>query len=285
MQVLKVINNNVISCLDDRGVETVAMGRGLGFRAKPGTVLEPEAAEKIFRMDTPEDASRLENLAEALPPELLELCSLIVDYAGTILQRQLSKSIYLTLTDHLNFAITCCRQGMQMENPLETEVRAFYPEEYAVGRYALELISKHMQVSLPEDEAASVALHIINAEYGRTMNATMRAAQLLGPMVQILKETPGLTLNTGSLSYEELRIHLKFMVMEPLTRENPVWVGTDELLETRIPEAWSCARQICQYLRGETGNPVSDSELSYLAVCIHRACDRGPWENRNTKVL
>ena len=106
MKVLKVINNNVISCLDDRGIETVVMGRGLGFRAKPGAELKPEDAEKIFRMESPEDTGKLKDLFARLPEELLELSAQVIDYAGQVLDRRLNESIYLTLPDHIHFAIT-----------------------------------------------------------------------------------------------------------------------------------------------------------------------------------
>ncbi len=40
LKICKVINNNVVSCIDEHGQEAVVMGRGLGFQAKPGMKLE-----------------------------------------------------------------------------------------------------------------------------------------------------------------------------------------------------------------------------------------------------
>ena len=36
VRIEKVINNNIISARDDKGVELVVMGRGIGFDKKPG---------------------------------------------------------------------------------------------------------------------------------------------------------------------------------------------------------------------------------------------------------
>ena len=138
MKVLRVINNNVLSCVDDHGQETVVMGRGLGFHAKPGMEIQESAAEKIFRMDTREQMSQLRELIARVPAGLLEVCSNIVDYAGKTLGRRLNRSIYLTLTDHVQFAMERSRQNLNLHNALLTEVRVFYPEEYAIGCYALE---------------------------------------------------------------------------------------------------------------------------------------------------
>ena len=44
------------------------------------------------------------------------------------------------------------------------EVRKFYPREYEIGKQALRLIAKDLEVKLADDEAASVALHFVNAQ-------------------------------------------------------------------------------------------------------------------------
>ena len=275
MKVLKVINNNVVSCIDDRGQEAVVMGRGLGFQVKPGTELNLDAAEKIFRMESQEQVLKLQNLISRIPAGLLELCTHIVDYAGATLGRRLNQSIYLTLTDHIQFAIERCRQNQNLHNALLTEVRVFYPEEYTIGCYALEQISRKMDLNLPVDEAASIALHLVNAEYDRSMNATMRAAQVLQPMVDLLTKDESLQLNRSGLRYNELIVHLKFMAMEAFTS---LEAGGDLPLPDRaylekMPEAWSCAKRICDYLSKESGKTISGPEAACLAICIQRAVE------------
>ena len=69
---------------------------------------------------------------------------------------------------------------MSFTNALHTEVRLFYPKEYAVGCYALAEIQRRFQVELPEDEAASIALHLLNAEYENSLGITMQVTQALG---------------------------------------------------------------------------------------------------------
>ena len=164
MKVLKSINNNVVSCLDENGRELVAMGRGLGFAVRSGDELDISRAEKVFRMQSPDETRRLTDLFATLPPQQIELCSRIVDRATKDLGRKLSPSVYLTLTDHVCFAIDRLRQGTVFQNALLAEVRTFYPQEYAVGKYALELLRRELGVSFPDDEAANIALHLVIAE-------------------------------------------------------------------------------------------------------------------------
>lgn len=274
MRIHKVINNNVVSCIDSDGQELVVMGRGIGFGARPGTTLDAAAVEKIFRMDSPEQASRLQDMFRQLPPEVLELCTQIIEYAKTAIGRELNESIYLTLSDHILFSLSLTQQGMALPNPLLTEVRVFYPAEYAVGKYALERIRAVMGKALGEDEAASIALHLVNAEYSGSMNTTMHATQVLQPMVEILETWPGLKLNHQHLFYDELIVHIKFMALQAFSRAEREWMDVQMVsgLLQYISTAYACAGAITDYLSQQSGAPVPAAERAYLAMCIHRAC-------------
>lgn len=274
MKVLKAINNNVVSCVDANGRELVVMGRGLGFHVKPGDSLEPSVAEKIFRMDSQEEVHRLKDLFAMLPPELLEVCNQIIDYAKGAICRQLNESVYLTLTDHIRFALNRSSQGISMPNPLLTEVKVFYPTEFTVGQYALERIREKMGVALAPDEAASIALHLVNAEYDSSMNATMHAAQVLRPVVDLMSSWPSLMLNREHLYYDELLVHLKFLAMQTSARAEGEWVSPKlaQAVEDAFPAEFACAGAVISYISEKCGNPIPGSEQAYLAICIHRAC-------------
>lgn len=274
MKVLKAINNNVVSCVDDAGNELVVMGRGLGFHARPGDILTPDMVEKVFRMDTPSATSRLKDLFSQLPTDLLELCTRIIDYANTVLGHRLNESIYLTLTDHIQFAISRVKQGNILPNPLITEVRVFYPTEFAVGRYALDMIRSGLDITLSEDEAASIALHIVNAEYDSSMNATMHATQTLQPILEILEGWPDLWLNRNHLFYDELIVHVKFMAMQAFSSTEGNWSGPKlvQTVQDFFPNEYACAGAIASYLTQKCGNQIPVAEQAYLAICIYRAC-------------
>lgn len=274
VKVLKAINNNIVSCVDPDGRELVVMGRGLGFRAKPGDVLDPAAVEKIFRMDSPEEIDRLKDLFSQLPSELLELCNRIIEHAKATIGHRLNESIYLTLTDHIQFALNRAREGGALPNQLLTEVRVFYPVEFSVGQYAQELIRTELGVELTEDEAASIALHLVNAEYDNSMSATMRAARVLQPISRILETWPGLRLNHEHLFYDELLVHLKFLATQAFSHTPGEW-GDSTLAESvrdYFPNEYACAGAIAQCLMEQCGSGVPCAEQAYLAICIHRAC-------------
>ena len=96
MRVLKIINNNIVSCVDDTGCELVVMGRGLGFGTKPGMEIQESAAEKIFHMDRHRDTDRLTSLLATLPTEQFDLCHLNIASPTPTLDRKSTKQLLLT---------------------------------------------------------------------------------------------------------------------------------------------------------------------------------------------
>lgn len=274
LKVLKAINNSVVSCVDADGTELVVMGKGLAFRVRPGDRLEAADVEKVFRMDSPEQTHRLKDLFSQLPPQLLELCTQIIEHAKTTIGHRLNESIYLTLTDHIDFTLSRIREGRYLPNPLLTEVRVFYPVEFSVGLYALELIRSELGVVFQEDEAASIALHLVNAEYDGSMSATIRAAQVLPSLVQIMEDWPGLRLDRDHLFYNELIVHLKFLAMQAFTQCAQEWGGVKlaENVQQYFPNEFACAGAMTDCLSEKCGCTVPCAERAYLALCIHRAC-------------
>ena len=53
MQIIKVINNNVISSEDDKGKEIIVMGKGIGFGKKAGEEIDETKIEKVCDLNRP----------------------------------------------------------------------------------------------------------------------------------------------------------------------------------------------------------------------------------------
>ena len=111
MIVDKVINNNIISAYDESGKEIVVMGRGLGFGIRPGQPVDEAKIEKIFRIKSEDTAVQLKELLANMPLERVKISTDIISFAKSNLNLKLNQSIYVTLTDHINFAME------RFENP------------------------------------------------------------------------------------------------------------------------------------------------------------------------
>ena len=188
MKIQKVINNNVISALDEGGQEIVAMGRGIGFQKKAGEELAESAVEKVFRLKSPDLLERFKQLLADMPLECIQVSDRIISYAKERLPMRLNQNVYLTLTDHIAFALKRYEEGILSENALYGEIRRFYPEEFQIGQKALLLIEEQTGVRLPEDEAASIAFHLVNGESAGSRSGTQ---QVMTDMIRHLAEFVG----------------------------------------------------------------------------------------------
>ena len=118
----------------------------------------------------------------------MQLTSDIITYAKKNLNVQLNQSIYITLTDHINFAIQRQVQGIQLKNALLWEIKKFYHQEYLMGKYAINLLNEKLGTKFSEDEAGFIALHFVNAEYDTTINDTFAMTNMIQGILELVKQ-------------------------------------------------------------------------------------------------
>lgn len=272
MKITKVINNNVVCACSADNKEIVVMGKGIGFNAKVGSLVDESKVEKIFKMDSKSTIDKLKTLLEKLPMEHVKVSHEIISYAKRTLGKRLNQNIYITLTDHISFAVHRYQNGMQFSNPLLWEVKRFYPSEYLIGEYAVDLIEKKLGIQMGEDEAANIALHIVNAEYNTDMKDALRITSLVGDILAIVTDFYQAELDQESLHYSRLITHLKFLAQrvfmnELLQNHEDVLV---EAITKAYPKEYECSQRIQKYIKDNYEKDVSNEELAYLTVHIKR---------------
>ena len=272
MRIEKVINNNIVSAFDDTGRELVLMGRGLGFGGHPGQPVDEKKVEKVFRIKSRDTADQLKELLADMPLERAQISADIISFAKSNLNLKLNQSIYVTLTDHINFAIERFEQGINLQNALLWEIKRFYPHEYELGHYALELVKERIGVDLPEDEAGFIALHFVNAEYGTDIRDAFRFPNQLKDILEITSDELGIVLDERTLHYERFVTHLKFLLQRVYRREllPDEEDELSELMRTKYPKEYACSRKIAEYIEKNTDCRLSGEEVMYLAIHIRR---------------
>ena len=272
MKIIKVINNNVVSALDKDAKEVVIMGKGIGFQAKPGQIVEEGRVEKVFRLEDEKSAGQFAELLRKLPEEYLRVSDEVIRYAKSVIGLKLNPSIYITLTDHIGFAAERYKKGMNFDNPLLVEVKTFYPAEFQIGKYALKMVEEKLGMKLNEDEAASVALHVVNAEYDTGVRDTMNITCLIRDAVDIVREYLNIELKEESLHYARFITHLKFLGQRIFTGQ---MLGNDdngfgEMISRMYPVEYACSEKIAHYIKMRYEHEITDEETAYLAVHIRR---------------
>lgn len=268
----KVINNNIISAYEKSGAEVIVMGRGIGFKKKQGEVVPADQISKIFRIKSRTLAEQFKELLANMPLERVRISDEIISHAKDHLKLKLNQSIYVTLTDHINFAIERVSQGIEPQNALLWEIKRFYPQEFQLGIYALELIQDRLDILLPEDEAGFIALHFVNAEYGTDIRDAVKFPDQMQAIVDIVERDLGILLDESSLHYERFMTHIKFLIQRIYRKE--LLSSEDRelslLMQRKYPREYQCSLKVVEYIMQATGSRLSEEEIMYLSVHIRR---------------
>ena len=268
----KVINNDIISAYEKSGAEVIVMGRGIGFKKKQGEVVPADQISKIFRIKSRTLAEQFKELLANMPLERVRISDEIISHAKDHLKLKLNQSIYVTLTDHINFAIERVSQGIEPQNALLWEIKRFYPQEFQLGIYALELIQDRLGILLPEDEAGFIALHFVNAEYGTDIRDAVKFPDQMQAIVDIVERELGILLDESSLHYERFMTHIKFLIQRIYRKE--LLSSEDRelslMMQRKYPREYECSVKVAEYIMQATGSRLSEEEIMYLSVHIRR---------------
>lgn len=276
MIVHKVLNNNIVSSLDECGREVLLVGRGLGWQMKPGQGIDKSKIEKVFRMDDIDTTERLKQLLLEVDVNVIKTATRIIEYARSILKKKLNKNVYITLTDHISFAIERVQQGIVFGNALQWETQKLYPAEFAIGTYALKQIEEQLHVALPADEAASIALHLINAEYDCDMQDTVQMTTIIQSSLNIVRYSFNTEFDENSLDYQRFVTHLVFFAQRVL--RGKIMAGDPdelhEIMRRKYPQQFKCAVQIGQLVEKQYDAKLGAEEITFLTVHIARVTAR-----------
>ena len=275
MKIEKVINNNVVSALED-GREVVVMGKGIGFQLRAGMDIPNELIEKVFRLNNPGIMDQFKSLVQKLPPERLQISAEVIQYAKGVMNKKLNHNIYLTLTDHINFAIERVEMGVPFQNPFLWEIKKFYYQEYLIGKVAIGMIEKELKVTLPQDEAAFIALHIVNAELDLDMTEMVSMTKLVNDILKIVDKHFGEQIDKESVFYERFITHLKFFAQRVYIGKEVKSDDTEfqEIIRNKYHECIECVDEIKDYVKKTCNHDITDEELMYLTVHIKRVTTR-----------
>lgn len=272
MKAIKKINNNAVICKDNRGVELVAMGRGIGFPAIPREVSLDEIERSFYDVD---DARM--KLFEDIPNEVMLLSAKIIDIAQNELSDALTPNAVFTLADHIAFAIKRAKEGMYVRMPLAYDVEQMYPKEYKIGKYAVSRIEKQFKVRLKNDEVAGIALNIVNSETlakedvaaGDKSDETM-----LEEITEIVENEYRLIIDRTSFNYARYATHLQYLFQR--LHEGKT-LDTDNLhmyksMQEEYPELVTCVEKVAAHIKDEWEEELTEEEKLYICLHINRIC-------------
>ncbi len=272
MELVRVFNNNVVLAKDDAGHDVILTGRGLGFQARPGQPVDPAKIVRIFVPADGRDPDHLAHLLAGIPPEHIALVgSALADVGLDSLTN--NPALIIALADHVSFALRRMAVGMELEYPLLAEVQNLYEEEYTSAAALLVAINARSETQLPGAEAVGLALHLVNAGFATgDLSYTYTMTGAIQQMVTVIEQTFGLDLGSCSVSVGRLVTHLRYLFArihqhKQLDQQHsPIGV----VIRATYPQEVECALRLASLLELRLGSPLTDDEVSYLALHVAR---------------
>lgn len=270
----KVYNNNVILAFENSSKkEVILTGCGIGFGKKPNDTVDDSKIEKKFVIQDNNFESKVNKLASEIPEEVFAVSSAIIEYAEKNLNTTLDEYIYISLTDHIYFALKRYKENLPIKNELLYELRRIHKKEYEIGKWAIEYINKTFNVNFLIDEAGFIAMHIINANYRESTNKSCLIMNIINQILDIIKNYYSIEFIEDEIHFDRLLTHLKFFAKRLIDKTESIDTNNNGLLEivkVQYKESYDCVKQIKSFIEENYTYKVNDDEVLYLILHINR---------------
>lgn len=265
MKAIRVFNNNAVSVVMPDGREAIMLGKGIGFHKRPGDPVEDRCIEKVYYVQN-EMQTKFLQILQDVEPSVMQAAEQILVLAESD-GFSMSNQATISLIDHIGFAIDRQKKGITLPNLLLNETQLLYRKEYDLGRRSLKIIQECCGVTLPEDEAGYIALHLVTISIDR--NAAYFSLKFIKGALDIVRQTYHLELDQNSLDTMRLITHLKFLAKR--IQQNTVWSGEEDdpmyaQLLARDPRHRLCLARMEAFIRENTGHTMDVSEKFYILI-------------------
>lgn len=275
MKICSILNNNAVLVRLQDGKEAIVMQKGIGFSHHMGDDITADDDQKLFVLKNDESSRHFKELAVEVPTEIFEVCQEIFWQLNDKAEGTLAKSLFITLTDHVASSIERLRKGIYLQNLMVWDMRLLYPTEYKQAEWVCSVIRKRLYADYPDNEAATIAMHIINAENQRNKNAADTIIEVQA-VLRIIRYNMKTDFDIESLSYYRFMIHLKLLterVKNNVQMEAELGPDIyDDLLE-KYPREYRCAQKIASYFEEKYNYKMCHDEIIFLLLHINRLMD------------
>ncbi len=277
MPIIKKVLNSSIVLIDGEGEkDSIVMAKGIGYGRKAGEEVTLGEDSRFFLPVSNIEAKQLIELLDSIPAIYLELAKETVEYAKSM-GITLNEHVYVALTDHYHFAVKRYEEHLVSRNRIIWEIKNFYPKEFQVGAYALELLNDRLGIDLPVEEAANIAFHIVNGQKDPDSHTnTMEAAKMIGNVISVVIYSLRTELPEDDMNFTRFKTHVKFLVERVLS--NKMLVSENDFMyqqmESVYPEALHYAEKVRTYMLKEYEVAITNEEVAYLTVHIARMMGR-----------
>lgn len=271
MIIKQILNNNVVISENDKNEEIVVMGRGLAFGAKKGQVIPEDRIQKVFTDEKNCDFTHFTKLLSEIDLVNFEFIENLINYVKSTLGKKLNNSIYITLTDHINTLLERAATNAYVKNTMLWDIKRIYRDEFKIARDVVCRINERLGSNFDDNEAASITMHIVNAELETNMKTAVDITKTMTDILNIVKYHFKIIYDEECLSYYRFVTHLLFFtqrVFNSKTYTDDKETDLFDMVKEKYSEMYKCTLKIKEFLYDEYNYDLEDEECLYLTIHI-----------------
>lgn len=209
-RIKKVLNNNVVQATHNFQ-EYIIVGLGIGFNSKVLQKIPNDKIEKVFELKE-EDYYKTSALIKELPQDIFFRLYRIIEEVSKESKVELNTHAYVTLIDHLHFALNRFKNGQEIKNLLVYDLRILYPDEFAMGELVLAKTNKEFNLDLPHDEVGFLTMHIVNGVHSNMDNQSSLVVDTVLDLLNLVRDYYLISLKLEDANTQRIMTHLKMLV-------------------------------------------------------------------------
>lgn len=277
MKVIKFLNNNAALVLDEQGRELVVMGKGIAHLSHKNEEISCELIDKIFILDDRSQLAQYTQLFSEISDTILELAGGFVTKAKENLNCTLQNSLVISLADHLNSMVARGKLGAYLENRMLWDIRKMYQVEFRLSRELVAVFNQLYDTCYDDHEAATLAMHFVNAELGSGMENAGKITKLIGEILNIVKYHFLIDYDEESYAYYRFVTHLRVLAQRVFQgsqfNDADMSVLLKDHLSERYEDTFQCVKKIRDFFWNHYHYPFTEQEGLYLVIHIIKILD------------
>lgn len=275
MRIKKVLNNNAFITHNDDHQEMIVIGKAIAYGKHFNDTVDESKIYKMFTPISRGDRKLILDMVNEIPIQYFQIAKQIVDKAESDENIELTDSVYIALTDHISSSVDRIKSGLMLTNQFLWEIRSYYPKEYQIGQWAIQLINGTCDVTLPDDEAGFIAIHIISGELGDQLDEFNKIINFIKKITSIVTYQLSVEIDRDSLDYNRFVTHLKFFWQYMMENDKKHTIGdlSDEMLaiiKGKKVAAYECALKVKDFVQKTYHYTLNNEDLLYMTIHIAR---------------
>ena len=275
MNIVKILNHNSIVAKRKDGKEIILTGKGIAYGYKKGDEVNTDLIDKQFALI--ESNIEVNNnfkmefyrVYNNLEDDELDATLKIVGFAKNQISG-IDDTIYLTLADHIHGIKERFRKNIKLVNPLKHDIQLFYNEEYNIGLKAIEVINDYLNIKMEDDEAATIAIHFVNACFFKDMSKLYDYLSIVKEITEMVRLNFNIKYNTESISYFRFLAHVKYLAQKIIARDNLTVDYINSVLAQSIKDGmqlyYDFAQKISNSFLEKYSYEMNENDILYLSI-------------------